>query len=78
MNPTANYIENFLNVKDPCLNFLDCSQTIYKGRKVIMCTAYGYSNFTHLLKRIRLEQNIICFKKTLNRRILFSAFIKHM
>ena len=39
MNSTANYIENFLNVKDPCLNFVDCSQTIYKGRKVIMCTA---------------------------------------
>ncbi|MCD5494257.1 ISL3 family transposase, partial [Lactobacillus delbrueckii subsp. lactis] len=39
MNPTANYIENLLNVKDPCLNFVDCSQTTYKGRKVIMCTA---------------------------------------
>lgn len=39
MNPTANYIENFLNVKDTCLNFVDCSQTTYKGRKVIMCTA---------------------------------------
>lgn len=39
MNSTANYIESFLNVKDPCLNFVDCSQTIYKGRKVIMCTA---------------------------------------
>ena len=39
MNPTANYIENFLNGKDTCLNFVDCSQTTYKGRKVIMCTA---------------------------------------
>lgn len=39
MNPIANYIENLLNVKDPCLNFVDCSQTTYKGRKVIMCTA---------------------------------------
>ena len=39
MNPTDNYIENFLNIKDPSLNFVDCSRTTYKGKKVIMCTA---------------------------------------
>ncbi|MCD5492970.1 ISL3 family transposase, partial [Lactobacillus delbrueckii subsp. lactis] len=39
MGSLSNYIENLLNVKDPCLNFVDCSQTTYKGRKVIMCTA---------------------------------------
>ncbi len=48
MNPTANYIENLLNVKDPYLNFVDCSQTTYKGRKVIMCTAIVPKSLTSI------------------------------
>ncbi|MHC6248254.1 ISL3-like element ISL3 family transposase, partial [Lactobacillus delbrueckii] len=39
MGSLSNYIENFLNIKDPSLNFVDCSRTTYKGKKVIMCTA---------------------------------------
>ena len=44
-----------------------CLEGLNRKIKQIERTAYGYSNFTHLLKRIRLEQNLISLKKSAKR-----------
>lgn len=44
MNLNTNYIKEFLDIEDPCLNFISCTRTTYRGKNVIMCVALAELN----------------------------------
>ena len=44
----------------------DCFKEVNREIKQIKRTAYGYRNFSHLLIRIRLEENIVKEKEPNN------------
>lgn len=43
-----------------------CLEGVNRRIKQIERTAYGYSSFSHLLTRVRLEENIVKEKKSNN------------